>query len=518
MASRRRDAIYARYSSHAQDQSQTIEIQLEACRRMAGPSPLEYVDRAITGRTMHRPAFNQMLEAAEQGEFDRLILYRFDRIGRSAHTHAVVSDLEDMGIEVISTAEGKDALTRGISLVVGESFSRHLGKRIYDSQLLRFSKHQWTGGPPPFGYRTEKREGHQYLIVDPEESKTVRFVIDTYLGSTAGVKEIARRLREKNYGTRHGAPWSFTTVRQILINTASKGEIHFGKKRMKRNKATGRRVPVYNDASTHKVYTDESLRIITDQEWDRVQAKMNSRAQNRGITRARRCIRPFSGLIHCECCGSLYYAQRDGRTGRYYYTCSTCQRQGRLMCPNSPNLREDQLMADVHALYSAIFEDADWLIRETLKELDLGIAQRRGDTTRLKAEIAEIDRTAMGITRLLVDPEITKGAKDALSRQLAETEGKRTQLQIAFEDLAGEADRSAGRAAGYIEKGLERARESFQNIGTPEELHAFVERFVGPSTALREGHLLPQSNPDHVGANADVAHSNIAATGVEPVT
>src|SRR5689334_16626526 len=103
-----RAAIYARYSSHAQDNSVSIEMQLEACRTIAGANPLEFVDRAVSGRTLQRPQFNAMLAAAERGEFSRLICHKFDRLGRTAHAHSVISDLEDLGVEVISATEGDD--------------------------------------------------------------------------------------------------------------------------------------------------------------------------------------------------------------------------------------------------------------------------------------------------------------------------------------------------------------------------------------------------------------------------
>ena len=49
----KKTAIYARYSSHAQDGGTSIEVQLDACRRDLQPKTYrEYVDRARTGRSM----------------------------------------------------------------------------------------------------------------------------------------------------------------------------------------------------------------------------------------------------------------------------------------------------------------------------------------------------------------------------------------------------------------------------------------------------------------------------------
>ena len=83
---------------------------------------------------------------------------------------------------------------------------------------------------------------------DPVESEVVKFIVKTYLNETAGFKEIARQLSARGIKTRKGnASWAFTTVKLILSNRCLVGEVRFGKRKMKLNKATGRRVPVRLD-------------------------------------------------------------------------------------------------------------------------------------------------------------------------------------------------------------------------------------------------------------------------------
>ena len=45
------DALYARYSSHAQDDSTSIAVQIESGERMAGRKLVHFIDQAKTGRT-----------------------------------------------------------------------------------------------------------------------------------------------------------------------------------------------------------------------------------------------------------------------------------------------------------------------------------------------------------------------------------------------------------------------------------------------------------------------------------
>src|SRR5688572_10070887 len=70
------DAIYARYSSHAQDDSTSIEVQIEQCERAAGGKCQHYIDRAKTGRAMGgRTELLRLLADAEASKIKRVLVY-----------------------------------------------------------------------------------------------------------------------------------------------------------------------------------------------------------------------------------------------------------------------------------------------------------------------------------------------------------------------------------------------------------------------------------------------------------
>ena len=119
------DAVYARYSSHKQDDGTSIEVQLETCHRAADGPCVDYIDRARTGRAIGgRLQLIKLIEDADAGRIGRVFVYKFDRLGRAAETHSMVAQLEECGVEVISATEGKEALSRGIQLVVAEHYSK----------------------------------------------------------------------------------------------------------------------------------------------------------------------------------------------------------------------------------------------------------------------------------------------------------------------------------------------------------------------------------------------------------
>src|SRR5688572_13335701 len=110
------DAIYARYSSHAQDDGTSIEVQIEQCERAAGGTCQHYVDRAKTGRTTGgRTQLLAMLADADAGRIARVFVYKFDRLGRAADTHLVAQQLEDASVQLISATEGTNELARGVA-------------------------------------------------------------------------------------------------------------------------------------------------------------------------------------------------------------------------------------------------------------------------------------------------------------------------------------------------------------------------------------------------------------------
>ena len=223
------DALYARYSSHSQDDSTSIAVQIESCERMAGRKLVHFIDQAKTGRTTGgRTELLRLIQEAEAGRIGKLYVYKFDRLGRAAETHVLVEDLERCGVEVVSVTEGTNALARGVQLVVAADYSRVLAERTRAGLIQRHKEGCWTGGPAPYGYQiVAAPDGKKKLAIQPEEAEVVRFLFTNYLSESIGMKELARRLRQKNIPTRLGRPWQFTTLRGILTNRMTVGEVRY---------------------------------------------------------------------------------------------------------------------------------------------------------------------------------------------------------------------------------------------------------------------------------------------------
>ena len=112
----KRAALYARVSTDGQ----TAANQLRELREVAGRNGWEivkeYVDQGISGSKGRegRPAFDAMCKAAVRREFDVVMSWSVDRLGRSLqHLVAFLSDLHSKKVDLYLHQQGVDTTTPG---------------------------------------------------------------------------------------------------------------------------------------------------------------------------------------------------------------------------------------------------------------------------------------------------------------------------------------------------------------------------------------------------------------------
>ena len=103
--------IYARYSSELQRDA-SIEDQLRLCRariEREGWTYLHaYTDRATSGASALRPAYQSLLDDARRGQFDIVVAEALDRLSRDQEDVAgLFKRLRFSGIRLITLAEGE---------------------------------------------------------------------------------------------------------------------------------------------------------------------------------------------------------------------------------------------------------------------------------------------------------------------------------------------------------------------------------------------------------------------------
>ena len=108
---RLRAAIYARVSTADQEPENQL-IQLRHYIEAREWTLAEYVDKGVSGTKDSRPALDRLVRDAKRRQFDVLVVWRLDRLGRSLrHLILLLDDLQAIGVAFVSLSEGIDATT-----------------------------------------------------------------------------------------------------------------------------------------------------------------------------------------------------------------------------------------------------------------------------------------------------------------------------------------------------------------------------------------------------------------------
>lgn len=106
-----RAAIYARVSTD----DQTADLQLNELRKYCTArewQAVEYVDEGVSGRKARRPQLDALWEAVRAGDVDVVVVWRFDRFGRSVkQLITALDEFGQLGVEFVSVREAIDTTT-----------------------------------------------------------------------------------------------------------------------------------------------------------------------------------------------------------------------------------------------------------------------------------------------------------------------------------------------------------------------------------------------------------------------
>ena len=118
MKKKKTAAIYARVSTSRQK----FDLQVEELKKLIQRSGWKlykvYVDEGFSGKDTKRPAFNEMMIAAQRREFEILTVWKFDRLSRSLKDLVTtLEELDSLGIDFMSHENHLDTSTPSGKLV-----------------------------------------------------------------------------------------------------------------------------------------------------------------------------------------------------------------------------------------------------------------------------------------------------------------------------------------------------------------------------------------------------------------
>ena len=421
-----RVAVYARVSTQEQaDSGTSLETQSEQlesyCKFQGWQIVQSYVDAGYTGKDDNRPGLKRLQSDAKLGLFDKVIVYRMDRLARSLRLLLGIEEkLKEYNISFHSVKETFDTSTAN-----GRHFLQMLGmiseweretiiERTKAGRLQRYKEGCWAGGRNPYGYDYDKDT--KKLVINEEQSAVLKRIYRLY-STGKSMAYIANALNDEKIPPRDkkGKGWRVSTIRDILSNSIFIGTqyvnhgLHISELLKEKPK----------DAIKIKV-----PRIISNALWESAQ---QHRRNNRHLQPMKREPWLLQGLITCGVCGHAFMVQpnHNHRT----YNC-----RGRLHITHLdgsprcivPNLDADWLEKALWVRVYALLNDPnklEILLNETIENLknrEEELSARKRPVDKRLTEIAEQKaRLAEDWVKMSINPVKYLDFKQSLEREEA---------------------------------------------------------------------------------------------------
>jgi DNA invertase Pin-like site-specific DNA recombinase len=107
-------ALYARVStSNGRQDTETQLIPLrEFCKQRGWEVYKEFIDNGFSGSKESRPALDAMMKDSKRGNFDAVVCWKLDRVGRSLkHLIGLLAELEAVRVAFVSLSDNLDLST-----------------------------------------------------------------------------------------------------------------------------------------------------------------------------------------------------------------------------------------------------------------------------------------------------------------------------------------------------------------------------------------------------------------------
>lgn len=399
-----------------------IPMQREACRDFAGRMGWtvgkEFLEKGVSGfkvSATDRDAIQELKAAALRNEFQILLVFMFDRIGRiDDETPFVVEWFVKHGIKVWSVQEGEqrfeshvDKLMNYIRFWQASGESEKTSMRIKTRMQQLTTEGSYTGGGVPFGYQLEKRgrlnkKGKEIydLVIDPIEAEWVTVIFEKTVKEGYGSYRLATYLNEHGVRTHSGARFQCNTITRILRNKLTCGYIVSGE-----------------TVSPHM----RELQIVDEKLFNRAQFILDQRVkkkdEERQVAMSTKGQAMLSGIMFCAHCGGRltsnmhtekYTVKSTGEVKEKHYLRYLCYHRSRGLCD-----------CDGQSVYSA--PKVDKAVSDVVTEMFARINDAPDETELRRKYKKEMQKCRAKQTKLNTELRKYKTQYDKLNEEIAKT-------------------------------------------------------------------------------------------------
>ena len=292
-----------------------IPMQKNACHEFASwqhewEIVKEFSEMGVSGYKVSaedRDAIQDLKEAALKGEFDVLLVFMFDRIGRiDDETPFIVEWFVKHGIEVWSSQEGQqrfethvDKLTNYIRFWQASGESEKTSIRIRNKMQQMIMDGLYTGGPIRFGYRladsgqvNRKNQKIRKYEIDPDEREVLAMIDDMTINKGYGSWRLADYLNKHGYKAKNGGKFTSIKISRILKDPYYCGRLE--------------------DGSTSPALA--ALQIRSEEDYEKIlyilEQRNNANEEKRHIAMQTKSAAMLSGNVFCAHCGGRMTTMR----------------------------------------------------------------------------------------------------------------------------------------------------------------------------------------------------------------
>lgn len=355
----------------------------------------EYVEKAVSAfknSVADREILQEILEDAKRHEFDILLTYMSDRIGRQEEYSFYVATLNQLGIEVwtikdgqLKTEEHIDKLLNYIRFWQNEGESKKTSMRVRDAQKEMVQSGKFVGGKAPFGYKlvpSGEISNHGRLLkkleIVEQDAEIVRKIYSLAVYQGMGYDKIAKTLNAEGIPAITTDKWKSSTIASILKNPIYMGYYAINR-RINHGSFTrlDRRDWIYSKEQIPEIV------IVSQQLWEKAQEirearkdKINASKEASSKQYEEQYNVPFStrgklaliGIAYCGYCGKRL---RNSSYCNHWQTRSDGEKKvsfsGRYSCPEKCKERNTYSQSYLEGIVFDIVES----YMECLKKVDV---------------------------------------------------------------------------------------------------------------------------------------------------
>lgn len=304
-------AIYLR-RSQGEDYSE-LEKHLFGCTSLCekrGWSYVVYKEIESGDSIAGRPVMQELLDDVSDGLYDAVVVTYYDRLGRGSGTDQDIifstflnSDtliIETTPFNVYNMEDDASEEQIAFKQFMARRDYKMITKRMNHGRKMALEMGRWIYRAP-YGYSYDS--SIKKLVINEEQSKVCRMIIDMYLTERYSTNDIAWELNKLKIPSPKGTLWNPTSVLHILKSETLLGHMIYNKTQGNRDsKSVVAKKFKRNPKSEWKVVKNTHPAIKTDDEHDRILQIIKNNRKRKYISGNE--VNILTGLVKCYNCDS----------------------------------------------------------------------------------------------------------------------------------------------------------------------------------------------------------------------